>query len=154
MHWIVGSISVAGVLSVLVFAFRRYLLKTDINVGYNWKWEGPHYWPNFDIRNRSSSRTYVLANVAYTRNNGKEILTFDNKSFWGHELKPGTIAYLEAAPVPNINSMQDCLGVEVKIRTQNSREFKGQGPGQLHKGLYRIAHLLREKLERHGVPMP
>ena len=69
-------------------------------------------------------------------------------------LKPGTITHLETAPVPHINSMQDCLGVEVRIRSQNSREFKGQGPGQLRTGFYKIAHVLREKLERHSIPTP
>ena len=154
MHWIVGSISVAGVLSVLLFGFRWYLLKTDISVNYNWKWQGTQFWPSFDIRNRSNSRTYFLANVAYTRSEGNEVLWFDNTSLGNRELKPGTITHLETAPVPHINSMQDCLGVEVRIRSQNSREFKGQGPGQLRTGFYKIAHVLREKLERHSIPTP
>lgn len=74
-------------------------------VGYNWTClgiAGSH--PNFDIRNRSSSRTYVLGNIKYTRNNGKEIVTFDNESLWGRELKPGTILHVETTLVQTINS--------------------------------------------------
>src|SRR6266481_841169 len=116
MHQIIGYISAAGVASVLLFAYRWFLLKTDVMVGYNWSWQGTNFHPNFDIRNRSGSKIYVIGNIAYTRNNGKEIITFDNKSLWGHELKPGTIVHLEAAPVPKVHSMADCLKVEVSLR--------------------------------------
>ena len=131
MHEILGFISFAGVLSVLAFGCRWFVRKTDLEVAYNWSWQGINFYPNFDLRNRSGSKTYVLGNIAYTRNNGKEIVAFDNKSLWGSELKPGTIAYLsQVAPVPMINSTAECLTVEVTIRLQNGRDFKGQGPGQ------------------------
>jgi hypothetical protein len=122
-------------------------------VGYAWKWEGPNFHPSFDLRNRSGSKTYVLANIAYTKNGGKEILSIDNKSIWGHELKPGTIAYLEVAPVPNVHSRPECLNVEVRVRLQNGREFKGQGPGQLYKGIRKTAFALRQRLERASLPL-
>jgi hypothetical protein len=95
----------------------------------------------------------VLGNIAYTRNNGKEILAIDNKSIWGKELRPGTITHLDASPVPDVTRLQQCPHVEVRIRLQNEREFKGQGPGQLYKGIRRIAFSLRQKLEKASVPL-
>jgi hypothetical protein len=143
----------AALIPALAFAFRWFLLKTDVLVGYVWKWEGANFHPSFDIRNRSGSKTYVLGNIAYTKNNGKEILTFDNKSLWGLELKPGTISYLEAAPVLKITSIRECPKVEVAIRLQNGREFKGQGPGQLYKGIRKIAFAMRQRIERASLPL-
>lgn len=156
MHQVLGCISAAaaGAASVSLFVYRWFLLKTDVEVGYNWSWRGKEFHPNFDIRNRSSSKTYVIGNIAYTRNNGKEIITFDNKSLWGHELKPGTIAVLDGAPVPKINSLADCLQVEVRLRVQNGREFKGQGPGQLYTGFRKHAFNLRQRIERSSLPLP
>ena len=122
-------------------------------VGYNWSWQGANFYPNFDIRNRSGSKTYVLANIAYTKKNGKEIITFDNKSLWGYELKPGTIANLQAAPALKLNSVRECLEVEVRVRLQNGREFKGEGPGQLYKGVRKIAFALRQRMERASLPL-
>lgn len=154
MHQILGYISAAGVAPVLLFAYRWFLLKTDVMVGYNWSWHGTDFHPNFDVRNRSSSKSYVIGNIAYTRNNGKEIITFDNKSLWGHELKPGTIAHLDAAAVPKVNSMADCLKVEVTLRLQNGREFRGQGPGQLYAGLRKYAFALRQRIDKSSLPLP
>jgi hypothetical protein len=154
MHQVLEYISAAGVASVLLFAYRWFLLKTDVMVGYNWGWQGSDFHPNFDIRNRSGSKTYVIGNIAYTRNNGKEIITFDNKSLCGRELKPGTIAILEATPVPKVHSMADCLQVEVTLCLQNGREFKGQGPGQLYTGFRKHAFNLRQRIERSSLPLP
>lgn len=155
MHAILGYISAAGVLSVVAFAYRWFLLKTDVEVAYNWSWHGISFYPNFDLRNRSGSKTYVLGNIAYTRNNGKEIVTFDNKSLWGSELKPGTITHpQQVAPVPKVNSMAACLTVEVTIRLQNGREFKGQGPGQLRTGWLKYAYMLRQRIEKSSLPLP
>lgn len=154
MHWLVGSISGAGILSVLLFAYRWFLVKTDVMVGYNWSFQGPNFWPNFDIRNRSGSKTYVLANIAYTKNHGKQILTLDNKSLWGRELKPGTIMHSEGAPVPQITSLRECTEVEITVRLQNGREYRGEGPGQLYKGFRKFFFSLRWKIERSGLPLP
>ena len=143
----------AGTIPTLLFAFRWFLLKTDVLVGYNWSGQGQNFCPNFDIRNRSGSKTYVLANIAYTKKNGKEIITFDNKSLWGHELRPGTIAHLQAAPVLKLNSVHECLEVEVRVRLQNGREFKGEGPGQLCKGVRKIAFALRQLIEKASLPL-
>lgn len=67
MHAILGYISAASVLSALVFAYRWFLLKTDVEVAYNWSWQGVNFFPNFDLRNRSGSKTWVVGNIAYTR---------------------------------------------------------------------------------------
>jgi len=44
----------------------------------------------FDMRNRSWTKQYRLANIADTRNNGKEVIWFDNKSIWDEELPPNS----------------------------------------------------------------
>jgi hypothetical protein len=143
----------AGIIPALIFAFRWFLLKTDVLVGYAWRWEGPNFHPSFDIRNRSGSKTYVLANIAYTKNDGKELIAIDPKSIWGHEIKPGTISYFEAAPVLKVTSQSECLGVEVRVRLQNGREFKGQGPGQLYKGIRKIGFAFRQRIEKASLPL-
>jgi hypothetical protein len=154
MQKILGYISGVSVLPILYFAFRWFLRTTDVMVAYNWSWQGMDFYPNFDLRNYSSSKAYVLGNIAYTRNNGKEIVTFDNKSLWGLELKPGTTTHLSSAPVLTLNSLADCLKVEVTVRLQNGREFKGQGPGQPYTGFRKHAFALRQKIERSSVPLP
>jgi hypothetical protein len=144
----------AGLIPVLLFAYRWFLLKTDVLVGYGWKCDGiTGCYPRFDIRNRSGSKTYVLGNIAYTRDNGREILTIDNESIWGKELKPGTITHVDAAPVRGITYLQQCPAIEVRVRLQNEREFKGQGPGQLYTGVRKIAFSLRRKLEKASLPL-
>lgn len=144
----------AGVIPALIITFRWFLLKTDVHVGYVWKWIGNNFYPSFDIRNLSRSATYVLGNIAYTRNNGREILPFDNQSLWGHELKPGTISYLNGGVVSQITSLGECPAVEVRIRLQNGREFKGQGPGQLFTGVRKLAYTLRQRIEKSSLPLP
>ena len=144
----------AVLIPVSLFAYRWFLLKTDVLVGYGWKCDGiSGCYPRFDIRNRSESKTYVLGNIAYTRSNGKEIVAIDNKSIWGKELKPGTITHLDGASVPSITCLQQCPAIEVRIRLQNEREFKGQGPGQLYRGIRRIAFSVRQKLEKASIPL-
>jgi|SRR5467141_1248618 len=143
----------AGLVPALIFAFRWFLLQTDILVGYAWKWEGANFHPSFDIRNRSGSKTYFLGNIAYTRNDGEKIIAIDNKSIWGQELKPGTISYFEVTPVPAVTSRHECLTVEVRVRLQNGREFKGQGPGQLYKGIRKAAFALRQRIEKASLPL-
>jgi hypothetical protein len=153
MRALLGYISGAGVLSVLLFAYRWFLTKTDVTVGYNWSYHGTAFWPNFDIRNQSGSKTYVLGNIAYTKSHGKVIVGFDNKSIWGCEIRPGTITHLEGAPVPKISTLRDCPEVEVTLRLQNGREFKGQGPGQLYTGLRKFAFGLRQRIEKTALPL-
>jgi hypothetical protein len=150
---LIGYISIAGVASVLLFLYRWFLRTTDMEVGYNWSWKGTSFYPNFDLRNRSGSAV-VLANIAYTRHDGKEMVAIDNKSLWGQELKPGTIAHVSTTPVPGVHSMQDCLAVEVTVRLQNGRQFRGQGPGQLYTGYRRYAFALRNKVVRSSLPLP
>ena len=150
--WVWATLS-AGIIPATIFAFRWFLLKTDVLVGYGWKWEGTNCHPSFDIRNRSGSKTYVLGNIAYTRHNGQEILGFDNESIWGRELKPGTISYLEVAPVPKVTSIAECPHVEVTVRLQNGRQIRGQGPGQLYKGMRKIAFALRQRIEKASLPL-
>lgn len=139
--------------AALLFTYRWFLLKTDVLVGYNWSWQGPNFYPNLDIRNCSGSRTYVLANIVYTKNNGKEVITLDNRSLWGHELRPGTISHLQAAPALVLNSARECFDIEVRVRLQNGREVKGQGPGQPYKGIRKLAFALRQRMEKSSLPL-
>jgi len=151
---ILKYVSAGSVLGVIAFLYRWFLLKTDVAIGYNWSWQGKNFFPNFDLRNRSGSKTYVVANIAYTRNHGKDIVTLDNTSLWGRELKPGTIMAVSAAPVRSITSMSDCLLTEITVRFQNGRSFRGQGPGQLITGLHKYALVLRDRIERSSLPLP
>jgi hypothetical protein len=79
-------------------------------------------------------------------------VAIDNKSIWGRELKPGTITYLEVSPVPKVTG-RECLEIEVRVRLQNGREFKGQGPGQLYKGIRKIGFALRQRIEKASLPL-
>jgi hypothetical protein len=146
----------AGVLLVMFYVIIQWFLHaTDVTVSYNWRQEGTKFHPSFDIRNRSMSKTYVLANIAYSKKN--DVLPADNKSLWGKELKPGSITFLddEVAPVKNTTSWSQCLEVEVEVRLQNGRRFwlKGQGPGQYARRIQRIAFWLRQKVETAAVPL-
>lgn len=128
-----GSV-LAGLFFVFWYAFFQwYLGVTDVVIGYKWSWKGTSYHPNFDIRNRSKSRTYLLANIAYGKESQTAPLWVDNKSLWGIELRPGSINHFdEVAAVKNISSMEECLQVRVEVRLQTGRLFwlTGQGPGQ------------------------
>lgn len=148
-----GVVSIAA-LPTLVFIFRWFLLNTDVLVAYNWSWVGSNFYPNFDIRNLSRSKSYSLGNIKYTRAKGKEVLTIDNTSIWGHELKPGSIHHVSTAPLLKFGSLQDCLSVEVRVRLQSGREIKGQGPGQLYTGFRKFAFAIRQRIEKISLPLP
>src|ERR1700693_106737 len=112
----------ASVLLVLLYVMIQWFLRaTDVTVSYNWSWKGVDYFPNFDIRNRSSSRTYLLANIAYTKNEGKEMVWIDNDSLWDEELRPGSIRgrNWKIAPVRGITTPQQAMGLEATVRLQN-----------------------------------
>jgi len=71
----------ASVLLVLWYVMIQWFLRaTDVTVGYAWKWEAKDFHPSFDIRNRASSRSYLLANIAYKRSAEEQPLAIDNKS--------------------------------------------------------------------------
>lgn len=161
----VWSGCIASIFAGLFFVFwygvfQRLLQATDVVVGYNWNWKGTDYHPNFDIRNRSKSRTYLLANIAYTKKGTKAPVCIDGKSLWGIELKPGSINFLRdvnVAPVRDVHSMGDCIQVQVKVRVQTGREFPGIGPGQDRKQAMsrgqRIAYWLRDFFDKNAIPM-
>lgn len=154
-----ANIATAAVVVAIYIAVQWFLGATDITIGYCWRFDITsgitNFRPCFDIRNRSHSKTYLLANIAYFK--GKNpVAPFDNKSVWGTELKPGTIMPLEAAPVPGITSLQQCLEIAVQVRLQNGRLFwlQGIGPGQMRMGkIQRFAFWLRNKFEKAAVPL-
>lgn len=151
----------AGVLLVVFYvAIQWFLQVTDITIGYNWRFDGTldnprNLRPNFDIRNLSRSRTYVLSSIAYLKDK-RPVAPFDSKSVWGVELKPGSIEFREAAPVASFTSLDQCMKTEVHVRLQGKRLFwlQGVGPGQIHLGrLQRMAFWLRDKFEKAAFPL-
>jgi hypothetical protein len=151
----------AGLLFVsLYIVIQWFLAATDVTVSYNWRFDGSqgspsNIRPSFDIRNRSRSRTYFLGNVAYLRDN-RPAAPFDNTSVWGRELKPGSIQFLEAAPIASLTSLAQCTETEVHVRLQNGRKFwlRGTGPSQLRIGpVQRAAFWLRGKFEATAIPL-
>lgn len=154
-----GGIVAAFFLGLLYVLIQWFLRVTDLLITYNWRFDTVNgvtsFRPNFDIRNRSGSKSYRLANIVYTRRGA--VHWFDNESLWGAVLEPGSINNrYEVAPVRGIHSAQDAFGVEVTIRTQGGRSFwlRGQGPGQMGKGrIQRAAFWLRSKLDSTLIPM-
>lgn len=155
-----ANVAAAAVIVAVYVVVQWFLTATDVIICYNWQFDGPldnprNLRPGFDIRNRSRSKTYVLANIAYLKE-GKPFAPYDNSSVWGKELKPGTIQNLGAGPVPSLASLKQSTEVEVYVRLQNPRVFwlKGQGPGQPRTGkIQRAAFWLRNKFERAAVPL-
>jgi len=148
----------ASVLLVFGYVIVQWFLRaTDVTVGYAWKFTGTKFHPTFDIRNHSGSKTYLLANIAYTKNKRKNVVFIDNKSLWGKELKPESVSFLdEVAPVPSITSLPQCADVDVTLRLQSGRQFwlKGQGPGQLYIGrIQRFAFRLRQKFQKAAISL-
>jgi hypothetical protein len=153
-----GDILASLLLIALYGAIQWFLRATDVTVAYNWSWSGKNCFPNFDMRNRSSSRTYLLANIAYTRNDGMEVVWFDNDSIWGQKLEPGSIRGREfkISSVRGITTPQEAIGLEVTIRLQNGRAFwlRGIGPGEMKTGrIQRAAFWLRNTFERTAIPL-
>jgi hypothetical protein len=148
----------ASVLLVLLYVLIQWFLRaTDVTVAYNWSFAGPNLSPNFDIRNRSGSKTYLLANIAYTRNGGREKVWFDNDSIMDEELPPGSMRgrKFKIAPVKGVTTVQEAINLEVTVRLQNGRAFwlTGVGPGQMKTGrTQRIAFWLRDKAEKAAIP--
>jgi hypothetical protein len=149
-----SNVFAAVFLVVCYVAVQWFLQATDVVIGYNWSWQGSEFHPNLDIRNRSKTRMYLLANISYT-NGSPAPVWIDNKSLWGKELKPGSINFFnEIAPVKNVNSMAECIQIRVNVRLQTGRQFwlTGQGPGQDGKvvmsRVQRLAFRLRNSIEK------
>lgn len=154
----IGDVFASVLLIMLYVVVQWFLRATDVTVAYNWSFDGPNFSPNFDIRNRSSSRAYLLANIAYTRGNGKEKVWFDNDSIMDQELPSASMRgrRFKIASVKGISSAQEALGLEVTVRLQNGRAFwlTGVGPGQMKMGrIQRIAFWLRGKFEQAAIPL-
>ena len=153
-----GDMLASLLLIALYVAIQWFLRASDVTVAYNWSCRDKDCSPNFDIRNRSNSRTYLLANIAYTKNGGMEVVWIDNDSIWDEELKPGSIRGREfkIAPVKGITTPQQAIGLEVTVRLQNGRAFwlKGIGPGQMKMGrTQHVAFWLRDKFEKTAIPL-
>jgi hypothetical protein len=143
----IGDIFASGLVVLFYMMIQWFLHTTDVTVGYSWKWEGTNFHPSFYIRNQSATKTYLLGNISYTKNDGKEIVFIDNDSIWGKELKPSSISLIEAGPVRGVTSPTNCIGTEVTVRLQT-------GPGQLHIGrIQKVAFWVRQRLEKAAIPL-
>jgi hypothetical protein len=155
-----GNIFAGFLLVALYVAIQWFLSATDLIIQYNWKFDGTveaprNIRPHFQIRNRSRSKTYYLANIAYLKDK-RPAASFDNKSIWAKELKPGTIEFVEGGPIISIHSLNEALGFNVHVRLQNGRNFwlKGQGPGQLRMGIIqRFSFWLRKIFDLGAIPL-
>lgn len=149
----------ASVLLVALYAGIQWFLRvTDVVVAYNWGYTGPNFYPNFDIRNRSGSKHYLLANIRYTTHDGKEIVDIDNDSVWDVELRPGSIVgrNFSIRSVKGITTPRQAMELEITVSLQNGRRFwlKGKGPGQMKMGqTQRIAFWLRDRIEGAAIPL-
>jgi len=153
-----GDVFASVLLIVLYVMIQWFLRATDVTVAYNWSFTGPNFYPNFDIRNRSGSRTYLLANIAYTRNDGREKVWFDNDSIMDEGLPPGSIRgrKFKIVPVKGLTTAQEAMNLEVTVRLQNGRAFwlTGVGPGQTKMSrTQRIAFWLRDRFEKAAIPL-
>jgi hypothetical protein len=123
-----------GWVFVLFYLAIQWLMQaTDVTAACSWSRDGKNCHPNFNIRNRSKSKTYLLANIVYS-NGADKLVWFDNKSLMGKELKPGSInEFNEVAPVKITSSISECLQLHVAVRLQTGRPLwlEGQGPEQV-----------------------
>lgn len=163
MYWqevaagFLSNVFAAAFLVVCYVLVQWFLHATDIQISYNWQWEGTKFHPAFLIWNRSKSRTYLIANIAYIKENPAPVWV-DNDSLWGYELKPGSLNRINLVnPVKNVNSIADCLQIRVNVRLQSGRQFwlTGQGPGQEGKVVMsraqRMAFELRDFFEKKAI---
>ena len=151
----------AGLFFVLMYVvIQWFLLATDLFISYSWSFEGTLDDPRnirtfFNIRNRSRSRTYRLANIAYLKDK-KPVLPFDNKSLWDLELRPGTVLNnVRTAPIESLTSLNDVKDVDVEVRLQNGRSLwlTGQGFGAKPWGLLqRTMFRMRSFIEKWAIP--
>jgi hypothetical protein len=127
------SYAFVGWVFVLVYlALQWFMQATDVTAELNWSREGNKCHPIFDIRNHSKSKTYRLADIAYT-NGTDRLVWFDNKSLMGKEMIPGGAnEFQEVAPVRNCASISECLRLQVTVRLQTGRRLwlEGQGSKQ------------------------
>ena len=56
----IGDVFASILLIALYVIVQWFLRATDVTVAYNWSFTGPSFSPNFDIRNRSGSRTLFV----------------------------------------------------------------------------------------------
>jgi hypothetical protein len=156
---LLSTMFAATLLVICYIAMQWFLHVTDIKISYAWKFNGAKFYPDFLIQNRSKSRTYLIANIAYF-NGSVAPIWVDNDSLWGYELKPGSLnRNMKINPAKNVNSLEDCLRVRVNVRLQTGRQFwlTGQGPGQEGKvvmsRIQRMAFGVRDFFEKKALSL-
>lgn len=153
------AVVAAAVIALCVLLIQWFLRATDIRMSYGWRFDGTidrpiNFRPAFCFQNRSKSKTYVLANIVYKK--ADVLLGIDNTSFWGAELRPGTMVHLDAQkPVNGISSVFETSAIEIRVRLQDGSLFwdRAQG-GQYELGRFqRCLFSLRALIEKYGVPL-
>ena len=156
---VLAAVAAATVIAVCVLFIQWFLRATDITMSYCWRFNGAkgnpsNFRPAFVFQNRSKSKSYVLANIVYKK--AGVLLGIDNQSFWGVELKPGTIVNLDVKkPVEGITSVFETSAVEIRVRLQDGSLFwdRAQG-GRYEMGrLQRILFSWRALIEKYGIPL-
>jgi hypothetical protein len=140
----VGYVFAGWVFVLIYLAIQWFMQATDITISYNWIRVGGICHPVFEIRNRSKSKTYMLAKIEYS--NGPDRLAwFDNKSLMGKVLKPGSInQFEEIAPVRNTSSIAECMQLRVAVRLQTGRKLwiPGRNNARVHNAAIRFREFL------------
>jgi hypothetical protein len=146
-----GYALIGWLLALLYLALQWFVRATDISVNFDWSREGSRCHPNFEIRNRSRSRSYRLANIAYI-NSSDGLIWFDHQSIMGKELTPrSTHRFVEVSPVRNSSVISDCLRLQVALTLHTGRMLwlNSQRPSKpFTDWLRRTAFKLRNLVDR------
>lgn len=160
-------------LIVLAVGIRRFMLLTDINVGYGYHYKKGWGWmPFFDIRSSPSARRHVLCDVKSKRRRRlfgipfEELTGFD-RTLNGTIIEPGTINnFKDSGPIftggpagfsnpPTPHEMQQLHqaldGVRLFVRTQAGYEYEGSGPHNLRSKWRESRYRIRRWLDKYGI---
>lgn len=135
---------------MVYLAVQWFLQATDVTMDYNWSRSGNLCHPNFELRNRSTSRSYLITKIAYT-NGADGLVWFDARSLMGKELGPKTLNEFQlVAPLRSCSRISECMELQVRVRLQTGRELWLGSPQPGHSGMeliQRAASRLRAWLD-------
>lgn len=160
-------------LMVLAVGIRRFMLLTDIYVGYGYHYKKGWGWmPLFDIRSSPSARRHVLCDVKSKRRRklfgiAFEELTGFDRTLNGTIIEPGTInnfnnsgpvftggpaGFSNPATTQQMRQLGQALdGVRLFVRTQAGYEYEGSGPYNLRSRWREYQYRIRRWLDKYGI---